>query len=54
METSPPGLVKKLAKGFRSPGIPILSRPARHGGNSGKLVAVKTLLRGKTMGSLTL
>lgn len=32
-------------KGFRSLGIPILSRLARQGGNSGKLVAAKTLLR---------
>jgi len=34
-----------LSKGFRSLGIPILSRLARQGGNSGKLVAAKTLLR---------
>lgn len=34
-----------LSNGFRSLGVPILSRLARQGGNSGKLVAAKTLLR---------
>ena len=38
-------LAMTLSKGFRSLGIPILSRLARQGGNSGKLVAAKTLLR---------
>ena len=38
-------LALTLSKGFRSLGIPILSRLARQGGNSGKLVAAKTLLR---------
>jgi hypothetical protein len=38
-------LALTFAKGFRSLGIPILSRLARQGGNSGKLVAAKTLLR---------
>lgn len=38
-------LALTLFKGFRSLGIPILSRLARQGGNSGKLVAAKTLLR---------
>ena len=38
-------LALTLSKGFRSLGIPILSRLARRGGNSGKLVAAKTLLR---------
>lgn len=34
-----------LFKRFRSLGVPVLSRLARQGGNSGKLVAAKTLLR---------
>jgi hypothetical protein len=38
-------LALTLTKGFRSFGIPILSRLARYSGNSGKLVAAKTLLR---------
>jgi len=38
-------LALTISKGFRSLGIPILSRLARQGGNSGKLVAAKTLLR---------
>jgi len=38
-------LALTLSKGFRSLGIPILSRLARRGGNSGKLVAAQTLLR---------
>ncbi len=38
-------LALTLSKGFRSLGIPILSRLARRGGNSGKLVAARTLLR---------
>ena len=38
-------LALTLSKGFRSLGIPILSRLARQGGNSGKLVAAKALLR---------
>lgn len=38
-------LALTLSKGFRSLGVPILSRLARQGGNSGKLVAAKTLLR---------
>ena len=38
-------LALTLSKGFRSLGIPILSRLARQGGNSGKLVAAQTLLR---------
>jgi DDE superfamily endonuclease len=38
-------LALTLSKGFRSLGIPILSRLARQGGNSGKLVAAKTMLR---------
>jgi hypothetical protein len=38
-------LALTLSKGFRSLGIPVLSRLARQGGNSGKLVAAKTLLR---------
>jgi hypothetical protein len=38
-------LALTLSKRFRSLGIPILSRLARQGGNSGKLVAAKTLLR---------
>jgi hypothetical protein len=38
-------LALTFAQGFRSLGIPILSRLARQGGNSGKLVAAKTLLR---------
>ena len=38
-------LALTLYKGFRSLGIPVLSRLARQGGNSGKLVAAKTLLR---------
>ncbi len=38
-------LALTLPKGFRSLGIPILSRLVRLGGNSGKLVAAKTLLR---------
>lgn len=38
-------LALTLSKGSRSLGIPILSRLARQGGNSGKLVAAQTLLR---------
>ena len=38
-------LALTLSKGFRSLGIPIISRLARMGGNSGKLVAARTLLR---------
>lgn len=38
-------LALTISKGFRSLGIPILSRLARRGGNSGKLVAAQTLLR---------
>jgi L-lactate permease len=38
-------LALTISKGFRSLGIPILSRLARRGGNSGKLVAARTLLR---------
>jgi hypothetical protein len=38
-------LALTLSKGFRSLGVPILSRLARQGGNAGKLVAAKTLLR---------
>ena len=38
-------LALNLSKGFRSLGIPLLSRLARQGGNSGKLVAAQTLLR---------
>jgi hypothetical protein len=38
-------LALALTKGFRTLGIPVLSRLARQGGNSGKLVAAKTLLR---------
>lgn len=38
-------LALTISKRFRSLGIPILSRLARRGGNSGKLVAAKTLLR---------
>lgn len=38
-------LALTLSKGFRALGIPVLSRLARQGGNSGKLVAAKTLLR---------
>jgi hypothetical protein len=38
-------LALTLSKGFRSLGVPLLSRLARQGGNSGKLVAAKTLLR---------
>lgn len=38
-------LALTLSKGFRSLGVPILSRLARQGGNSGKLVAAKTLIR---------
>jgi len=38
-------LALTISKGFRSLGIPILSRLARQGGNSGKLVAARTLLR---------
>jgi len=38
-------LALTLSKGFRSLGIPLLSRLARQGGNSGKLVAAQALLR---------
>ena len=38
-------LALNLSKGLRSLGIPLLSRLARQGGNSGKLVAAQTLLR---------
>ena len=38
-------LALTISKGFRSLGIPIISRLARRGGNSGKLVAAQTLLR---------
>ena len=38
-------LALTISKRFRSVGIPILSRLARRGGNSGKLVAAQTLLR---------
>ena len=38
-------LALTISKGFRSLGIPILSRLARRGGNSGKLVAARTMLR---------
>ena len=38
-------LALTISKGFRSLGLPILSRLARRGGNSGKLVAAQTLLR---------
>lgn len=38
-------LALTISKGFRSLGIPLLSRLARQGGNSGKLVAAQTLLR---------
>jgi hypothetical protein len=38
-------LALTLSKGFRSLGVPLISRLARQGGNSGKLVAAKTLLR---------
>lgn len=53
-KTNRPGFVRgqcwvtlalTISKRFRSLGIPILSRLARQGGNSGKLVAAKTLLR---------